>query len=216
MIEPVLAALGAATIGALVPRYQHLLYRQPEYRSAPMEARRRRLFALVFALAAAAGAAAAFAGGEGRLVQALDALWVLLLLTAASTDIERRLIPDRLVLPTIVLAGALSWVRPDLSLASVWLGGAAGLGVGAALFALGLLFGAAVRTSETAFGLGDVKLMAAIGLMVGWPAVVQALFLAMVAAGVFSAVLLARGRARVAFSYGPFLAAGAIVVLLVP
>ncbi len=214
-LEAVVAGLAAAAIASFIPRYQHLLYRQPEYRNAPMPASRWRTFALVLGPLAGAVVAAVFLREEERVTKVLEAVWVLLLLAAASTDVERRLIPDRLVLPTMLLAAAVSWARPDASAASIWLGAAVGLGVGVVLFVLGLLFGTAVGASETAFGLGDVKLMAAIGLILGWPAVVRALFIAVLAAGAFSAVLLIRGRARSAFSYGPFLVAGALVPLVV-
>jgi leader peptidase (prepilin peptidase)/N-methyltransferase len=65
-------------------------------------------------------------------------------------------------------------------------------------------------------GMGDVKLALLIGAALGY-AVVTALFLGTVAAGIFAAVMLFKegssARKR-AIPLGPFLAAGAIVVLL--
>ncbi len=69
-----------------------------------------------------------------------------------------------------------------------------------------------------AFGFGDVTLAGLIGLVVGWPAVVLALLVGILAAGVFSLgyllVMLARRRytAFTAIPYGPFLILGASLV----
>jgi leader peptidase (prepilin peptidase)/N-methyltransferase len=64
--------------------------------------------------------------------------------------------------------------------------------------------------------MGDVKLALLIGAALGW-SVVTALFLGTLAAGLVAAVILARkgsaARKR-AIPLGPFLAAGALVVLL--
>jgi leader peptidase (prepilin peptidase)/N-methyltransferase len=94
----------------------------------------------------------------------------------------------------------------------LWL--AAALAAAVLLLLLGALAGAAARSRETAFGLGDAKLILLIGLLTGWPAVLSALLLGIIAAGIVAAVLIVlRGRGAT-YSYGPYLAAGAVVVLL--
>jgi leader peptidase (prepilin peptidase)/N-methyltransferase len=64
--------------------------------------------------------------------------------------------------------------------------------------------------------MGDVKLSLLIGALLGW-AVVAALFLGTLAAGIVAAIMLFRegsaARKR-AIPLGPFLAGGAVVVLL--
>ena len=66
------------------------------------------------------------------------------------------------------------------------------------------------------FGGGDIKLMAAAGLFLGWRPVLMAAVMAFAAAGVYSVFLLLTGRAgrRDAFAFGPFLCAGLAVAEL--
>jgi leader peptidase (prepilin peptidase) / N-methyltransferase len=121
-------------------------------------------------------------------------------------DLERRIIPNRIVLPAwiAVLLAHLAihphhWVE--------WLVGS----FGAALFflAFALIYPAGL-------GMGDVKLVLLIGAALGY-AVVSALLLGTLAAGLVAAVMLFKegssARKR-AIPLGPFLAAGAIVLLL--
>ena len=66
-------------------------------------------------------------------------------------------------------------------------------------------------------GGGDVKLAAAVGLLVGFPQVLLALWLAMASGGLVAIWLLVSrklGR-KDAISFGPFLALSAMAVLLV-
>ena len=65
-------------------------------------------------------------------------------------------------------------------------------------------------------GLGDVKLAALIGLVVGFPLVLLALFLSFVLGGAVGAAALLARRAGMkdALPFAPFLAAGAMVALL--
>ena len=71
---------------------------------------------------------------------------------------------------------------------------------------------------EVAFGGGDVNLGAVVGLTVGWPGVLVALVIAILAGGVYSLgyviVQLARRRYNpyAAIPYGPFLILGALTV----
>lgn len=121
-------------------------------------------------------------------------------------DFERRIIPNRIVVPAwiAVLLAHLAlypqhWVE--------WL---------VSSFGAGLFFLAVVLAYPAGMGMGDVKLALLIGAALG-SAVVSALFLGTLAAGVYSAVMLFKegsaARKR-AIPLGPFLAAGAIVVLL--
>lgn len=94
-------------------------------------------------------------------------------------------------------------------------------GAGAAAVVGGLVVLAAVlyRTpAAVPFGVGDVSLAAVIGTMTGYPSVVSALFLGVLAAAATLLALLRMGRIgrRNAVPYGPFLCAGALVVLLFP
>lgn len=191
-----------------------MLYSRPEYRSNP--ATGRTLVALRIFLSISCGAAAALAlrgGHYGLGPGILTALFALALLVTASTNFERRIIPNLLSYPGIIASVALCWAWPDRSVTAIALGGAFAIGIAMAFFLLGVLVGAFLG-GGAALGMGDAKLIAWIGFLAGWPAVTSALIYGVLAAGVVSFALLVRGGARARFSYGPYLVLGALVVLL--
>ena len=157
------------------------------------------------AIAAAAFAFAIFPFDASAFIAAFLAA-VLVVLSA--TDIERGIIPNRIVLPAtavVLLARiafypgrALEWV-----LASV-------------LAALALLLPRFINASS--FGMGDVKLAMLIGAALGWGA---ALALPVAFLCVFPVALLTLIRGGLAarkqtLPFGPFLALGALIVFFVP
>lgn len=125
------------------------------------------------------------------------------------TDLERRLIPNRVVYPALLLAAALSWAWPDTSVGQVFAGGLVAAGIAAGILVLSLPFGA------DAFGMGDVKMIVLVGLVVGLPAVIIGVLVGTLAAGVAAVLLLLSGRLgrRDYLPHGPFLALGAVVAL---
>jgi len=132
---------------------------------------------------------------------------IFLLLTL--TDLDRRLLPNRIVYPSILLAAALSWAWPDSSVVEVLAGGAVAIGIAAFLLLFSLPFGA------NAFGMGDVKLIILIGFVAGFPSVLIAVFGGTLAGGAGAALLLLlRLKTRRDYiPHGPFLALGAVVGL---
>jgi leader peptidase (prepilin peptidase)/N-methyltransferase len=102
------------------------------------------------------------------------------------------------------------------------IGGAVGFGFMLALYYLGDWLGRLMAQArkepweETALGFGDVNLAGVIGLLLGWPGVIAALFIGMFAAGLFSAGYLllsflgGRYRAFSSIPYAPFLSFGAV------
>lgn len=141
-------------------------------------------------------------------------------------DIEHRLILHVVSLPAIVIVALMGILDPSRGAEKTLLGGAAGLGITLGLFLLGVVFAEWVARrrrqplQEVAFGFGDVTLGALIGLAVGWPGVVLALVLGVLAAGLFSLAFLlwlfARGRYQpyLPIPYGPFMILGAMLVYL--
>ena len=125
------------------------------------------------------------------------------LVTVSATDIERRIIPNRIVLPAAVLVLALTTIdRPSPE----WAIGA----VGAAGFLL-----IAALAYPGGMGMGDVKLALLLGAALG-RSVTVALMVGMLAALVPSFFLIARhGRAarKMKIPFGPFLALGGVVGL---
>jgi leader peptidase (prepilin peptidase) / N-methyltransferase len=176
-------------------------------RPGSLEERRHQTFATV-ATSAVAGLLSLLAlirygvSGEGILAAFVVAVLVVL----SRHDLERRVIPNRIVLPAtgIVLVANLAL---NSSRWYEWLL--------ASLGAAGFFFVFAVAR-RGALGMGDVKLAALLGAALGED-VIQALILGTLAAAAFGIAILVRegkeGRKR-AIPLGPFLAAGAIVVLL--
>jgi prepilin signal peptidase PulO-like enzyme (type II secretory pathway) len=218
---PAFVAPFAATLAALAgwfgAGWQHLLYRQPAYRSSPARGRKLLSFRLFLG-----GGAALFVGLALRPGHydpgpaALTVVFGLALLVLSSTDLERRIIPNRVTYPAIIVAVLFCWAWPDRSAIDIVFGTGFAVAVAVGLFLLGAAFGAAVGIRATPFGLGDVKLILLLGLLLGWPAVMSALFIGVLVAGAPAVVLMIRGRGRGVFSYGPYLALGGLVVLLWP
>jgi len=63
------------------------------------------------------------------------------------------------------------------------------------------------------FGYGDVKLMAVVGLFLGWQVTLSAFFFAFISGGVFAAYLLASGKAKrgTYMAFGPFLCISVLI-----
>jgi leader peptidase (prepilin peptidase)/N-methyltransferase len=127
------------------------------------------------------------------------------LLMFSATDFERRLLPNRLMYPCLVAALLLCWAWPQRSVLSDLAGGAAGTALMLAAF-----------LALPGFGFGDVKLAGLIGLLLGFPAVLTALLVGMIFGGIGSSWLLLTKRTglRGVMAYGPYLAGGAIVEML--
>jgi leader peptidase (prepilin peptidase) / N-methyltransferase len=127
------------------------------------------------------------------------------LVVLSAIDVERRILPDKIVLPSagIVLAAQLV-LHPDQWLE--WI--LAPLGAAAFLFA-------ALLAYPKGMGMGDVKLCLLLGAMLG-KLVLVALLIGMAAALVPAVILLVRhGQAarKMAIPFGPFLAFGAVIAL---
>ncbi|MBI1885858.1 MAG: prepilin peptidase [Chloroflexi bacterium] len=169
------------------------------------------LRALVLPTGGAAAFVLAYYALEGFGAALLGGFFSTLFLALAVTDLERRLIPNRIVYPAIVLAAVFAWGWPDRGAAGVVVGGAVAVAIGVFL----ALFGLALFRTEAFFG-GDVKLLALMGLTAGFPAVLVGFFAGVFAAGIVSTFLLLTRRVRMRdyIPYGPFLALGAIVATL--
>ncbi len=120
---------------------------------------------------------------------------VLIVITV--TDLEHRLIPNRVVYPAIAIALLMSAVDPTISPWRALAGAVLGFG----LFLLFAIIG------RGALGMGDVKLAAFLGAALGLPVVLVALVGGIVLGGVISATLLVTRRVGLKsyIPYGPFL-----------
>jgi prepilin signal peptidase PulO-like enzyme (type II secretory pathway) len=133
-------------------------------------------------------------------------LFAVPLVVLAAIDLERGLIPNRIVLPAaaIVLLANLA-VHP-----SHWFEW-----IVAAAAAFGFFLAVAL-INPAGLGMGDVKLALLIGAGLGW-SVAAALVLGTFAAAIYAVILVLTrpgAGAKTSFALGPFLAGAAIVVLL--
>ena len=149
-----------------------------------------------------------FALGVGPFpVLAVRSVFVLVLVQVIFFDFEHRLILDRVMFPAMALALIVSLFNNPW-----WIGIAMGLAAGL-LFLLIAVVGAAIFRTE-ALGFGDVKLALFLGLLLGWPYVFQALLYGVMLAAVGAIAFIVWNRSlKGTIAYGPYLAAGALVML---
>ena len=140
--------------------------------------------------------------GPGAVAASLAALLVVL----TAIDLERRVLPNAIVLPAIALAlPAQLLLAPDR-----WLEWTLAAGGAALVLCFPLVLGRA------GIGMGDVKLAFLLGLVLG-QGVMLAILVASLAVLPVALILLARhgGAAmRMRVPFGPFLGLGAVVALL--
>ena len=131
------------------------------------------------------------------------AVFCAVLVAISATDLERRIIPNRIVLPaTVVLLAAQTVLHPSVE----WIVA----GLAAATFFL-----IAALAYPGGMGMGDVKLALLLGVVLG-RSVSVALLAGMVTALVPSVVLIAKhGKAgrKMTIPFGPFLALGGVLAL---
>jgi leader peptidase (prepilin peptidase) / N-methyltransferase len=135
------------------------------------------------------------------------AAWMLVVLSAlAGIDLRARVLPNRIIGPAML--AAIAWqlaFAPDRVLESL----VAGIAVGAFLFVTCLI-------SPGALGMGDIKLAALLGFVLGTQVVSALLigFIAVIPVALTLLVMGGRGARRAVIPFGPFLGLGAAVVLL--
>lgn len=167
--------------------------------------------ALQLAHGALYGATAAVVGTDW--VVAAHLWFVSVTLTLTLTDLDRKLIPNRILFPGFIVAAVLLAAGALLDGAVGSLGRAAAGTVG--YFAFLLVLALAARGG---FGMGDVKLGALLGALLayrGWDVLVVGAVAAFVLGGVVSIVLLVlrvKGR-KDAIPFGPYLVVGAYVAI---
>ena len=137
---------------------------------------------------------------------AIDLVFLTMLAAVTLTDLEQRIIPNKILLAGAILCLAIAAPTdpsglPERAIAAVSAGG--------------LLF-LVVLAYPQGMGLGDVKLTATMGLFLG-RAVAPALLFALLAGSAVGLALIARHGAaarKMAIPFGPFLALGGVVGVL--
>jgi leader peptidase (prepilin peptidase)/N-methyltransferase len=199
-VQPAVAVLVAAIAGLVLGAPLQSLAR----RLAPGVPRRSPLVELATAVLLAAIVAVHHDDGP-RLV--LGILLVAFLVPLTLVDLAVRLLPNRLTAPAAavaVVAGTL--LDPGSELDRLLAGAAAGG-----------CFLVAALASPAGMGMGDVKLVAVLGLFLG-EEVAVAVFVALLAAVAVGLVIIARKGARAGrktvLAFGPFLALGGVVAVI--
>lgn len=129
------------------------------------------------------------------------------LITITFIDLDHQIIPN-----TINLFALIVFLGSNLTLGYIdWKEALIGSLVGG-----GFLFLLVVLSRGAAMGMGDVKLMAVLGLFLGWRSALLTLFLSFILGGLFGVLLLLlkrKGR-KDAIPFGPWIALAATVSIL--
>jgi leader peptidase (prepilin peptidase) / N-methyltransferase len=156
------------------------------------------------AVAVAAALAVACVAVFGATLDAVvNAAGCVVLVVVTVTDLERRIVPNRVVIPALVVALVVQTAR-DPSIEWVL----AAIGAGGFFLVAALVYPAGM-------GMGDVKLAAFLGAWLGSSVVVALFAGSLIACVPAVGLLLTQGsRARkIGLPFAPFLAAGAVVAL---
>ena len=115
-------------------------------------------------------------------------------------DLKHYIIPDKIIYPAIIVAGIFNFKFSILS------------ALGASLFFLSLV----LVSKGKWMGLGDVKLAFLMGLILGWPNILLALFLSFFSGAIVGVglIILHKKGLKSEIPFGPFLSASTIFALL--
>lgn len=176
----------------------------------PADEAQRRPFGLrTILLAVVSGVSAAAIAVRSELPWWATAAYLVLLallLVLAATDLEQRRLPHLVLDPLIVLAALFVPFNPAVEPVNALIGAVAAVA----------FLGTLALVIRGGLALGDLYLVAPIGLMLGWPAIFTALFAAAFLAAGASLTLLALRRVgmRSYIPFGPFLVGGAVLALV--
>ncbi|MFK7823508.1 MAG: A24 family peptidase [Oligoflexales bacterium] len=132
-----------------------------------------------------------------------------LLLICSFIDIDHKIIPDVISIPMILLTPLIIWLHPELD----WKSGLIGvlLGGGSVILINRIYY---LLRGETGIGMGDAKLLAAIGGWLGYQAIFPTFFYGSILGslfGVSAMILKKRLNLKSEIPFGPFLAVGALL-----
>ncbi len=133
------------------------------------------------------------------------------LIALAFIDFDHKILPDKIVFPLTGLGLAYSFFRPDFSFLQALLGAAVGAG-----FLLLLYGGYYLVRKKEGLGLGDVTMMAMVGVFLGWEKTILTLILASFAGALVGVALLLGRHKNLQFAlpFGSFLAPAAYAALV--
>ncbi len=114
-------------------------------------------------------------------------------------DLKHYLIPDKIIFPAIFLALIFNWSN-----------------ILSAVLASGFFLSLVLISQGKWMGLGDVKLAALMGLILGWPNICLALFLAFMSGAIVGVGLIIAGKKTIKskIPFGPFLSASTVLAII--
>ena len=138
--------------------------------------------------------------------------WFATLVVGLAIDLDQRLLPDLLTIPVIPIA-----LVYDLTGRNPLVGGEVLPAILIALVIPTVLYIGSLPFEAGAFGIGDVKLLGGVGLMLGFIRTITGVASGAFAAGIVLAVLLVTRRItlKAYVPYGPFLIFGAVWAIFV-
>jgi prepilin signal peptidase PulO-like enzyme (type II secretory pathway) len=205
VLWPAILALVGVGVGLGLNRLADMLHRQrPDALVIP-----RREVWLAAATALLFGVAGLRFGPTLRSV--LSGIYVAVLILVTATDLEQRIIPNRVILPAILFSLVAGFFVGWMTWRAALLGGAVGL----VFFSVAYGLAALVYPGKIGLGMGDVTLATFVGLAVGFPSAIVAVVLGVLLGGLISVLLLLTRRAtlQTAIPYGPFLVLGGLVAM---
>ncbi len=138
--------------------------------------------------------------------------WFVALVVGLATDLDQRVLPDELTLPVIPLGlvYAVSGLNPLVGSALI-------PAIAAAILIPAVLYLPSIPFGAGAFGMGDVKYLVGMGLLLGGERALGGTLVGLIVAGVtLLALLLTRRIGRKSYiPFGPFLIIGALWAVLI-
>lgn len=134
------------------------------------------------------------------------------LLVCAFIDLRLFIIPDKISLPMIALSPVVVYLHPDLD----WLSSLIGVVAAVSVF-YGIAWLYFLVRKEPGLGMGDVKLLAAIGGWLGYQSLLPTIFISSISGALVGIAVMLYKRnysMRTAIPFGPFLVLAAILHLL--
>ena len=143
-----------------------------------------------------------------------------MLISAFAIDYKLQIIPNRLTLSifeTGLIFTFLSALINTNAGMNIFVNNMLGMIVGGGIFLIITLIGGLIAGKD-AMGFGDVKLMGALGLFVGWVEIIMISVIAFLLAAIVSIVILIsrKKKADEYIPFGPFIVIGALIVVFVP
>lgn len=140
--------------------------------------------------------------------------WILIscfLLVIFVYDLKHYIIPDRVVFPAMAIAAIYNVWRSDLPIIDIWKSDLFASAIGAAGFFLAIV----LISKGKWMGIGDIKLAFLMGLILGFPNILVALFLAFFMGAIIGTglIILKKKGLKSEVPFGPFLIAGLFLAL---